>query len=111
VSRHNPEWRKEFQDILADLQEDDIAGSGFAITGYTVHQALGGTAALARLRVRQRVPDFCFMAEVYWDLEWTLQQQGFDYTYDKQRGRGDLAPASPTAPTALQTQYRIARWP
>src|SRR5262249_48095152 len=24
-----------------------------------------------------------FMAEVYWDLEWTLQQQGFDYTYDK----------------------------
>ena len=26
---------------------------------------------------------FCFMAEVYWDLEWTLQQQGFDYTYDK----------------------------
>ncbi|MCI0356884.1 MAG: hypothetical protein L0211_00155, partial [Planctomycetaceae bacterium] len=28
-------------------------------------------------------PDFCFMAEVYWDLEWTLQQQGFDYAYDK----------------------------
>jgi hypothetical protein len=23
------------------------------------------------------------MAEVYWDLEWTLQQQGFTYTYDK----------------------------
>jgi hypothetical protein len=23
------------------------------------------------------------MAEVYWDLEWTLQHQGFDYTYDK----------------------------
>ena len=23
------------------------------------------------------------MAEVYWDLEWALQQQGFDYTYDK----------------------------
>ena len=30
-----------------------------------------------------RQPGFCFMAEVYWDLEWTLQQQGFDYTYDK----------------------------
>jgi hypothetical protein len=37
----------------------------------------------ATRRVRERVPDFCFMAEVYWDLEWTLQQQGFDYTYDK----------------------------
>jgi hypothetical protein len=37
----------------------------------------------ATQRVRQRVPDFCLMAEVYWDLEWTLQHQGFDYTYDK----------------------------
>src|SRR5262249_2051938 len=34
-------------------------------------------------RVRERAPDFCFMAEVYWDREWTLQQQGFNYTYDK----------------------------
>jgi hypothetical protein len=216
VSRSNPEWRKEFQATLPDLREEDIVGSGFAITGYVVHQALGGDAALARLRerlrkrglrlmldfvpnhmgldhpwvqdhpeyyvsgteldlaqaplnytwarrkqgdlvlahgrdpyfsgwpdtlqlnygnpatqeamarellkiagqcdgvrcdmamlvlpdifertwgiktepfwpkairrVRERVPGFCFMAEVYWDLEWTLQQQGFDYTYDK----------------------------
>lgn len=37
----------------------------------------------ATQRVRERVSGFCFMAEVYWDLEWTLQQQGFDYTYDK----------------------------
>jgi hypothetical protein len=29
------------------------------------------------------VPDFTFMAEVYWDMEWTMQQQGFDYAYDK----------------------------
>jgi hypothetical protein len=28
-------------------------------------------------------PDFLFMAEAYWDLEWELQQQGFDYCYDK----------------------------
>jgi hypothetical protein len=28
-------------------------------------------------------PGFVFMAEAYWDLEWTLQQQGFHYTYDK----------------------------
>ncbi len=33
--------------------------------------------------VRARVPGFLFLAEVYWDLEWALQQQGFDYTYDK----------------------------
>ncbi|MFO0807612.1 MAG: alpha-amylase family glycosyl hydrolase [Gemmataceae bacterium] len=216
VSRSNPEWRHEFQETLPDLREEDIAGSGFAITGYTVHSNLGGDAALARLRqrlrkrglklmldfvpnhmglghpwieshpdrfvpgteldlaqapnnftrvgskkgslliahgrdpyfpgwpdtlqlnygnpatqeamiaeltriagqcdgvrcdmamlvlpdvfqrtwgiqsepfwpkatkrVRDAVPGFCFMAEVYWDLEWTLQQQGFNYTYDK----------------------------
>jgi hypothetical protein len=216
VSRSNPEWRKEFQDTLPDLRDEDIPGSGFAITGYRVHEALGGDAALARLRerlrqrglklmldfvpnhmgldhtwveehpeyfiagseldlsrapqnyawikrkqgdvllahgrdpyfpgwpdtlqlnyanpatqeamigelvkiagqcdgvrcdmamlvlpdvfertwgqraplfwptatrrVREHVPDFVFMAEVYWDLEWTMQQQGFNYTYDK----------------------------
>src|SRR5262249_43090438 len=37
----------------------------------------------ATQRVRERVPGFTFMAEVYWDLEWTLQQQRFDYAYDK----------------------------
>ena len=54
VSRSNPEWREEFQHTLPDLREEDIAGSGFAITGYTVHQALGGEAALVRLRQRLR---------------------------------------------------------
>lgn len=216
VSRSNPEWRREFQETLSDLREEDIPGSGFAIAGYTVHANLGGDAALARLRerlkkrglrllldfvpnhmgldhpwvedhpeyfihgteldlarapqnytrvkskkgdlllahgrdpyfpgwpdtlqlnyanpatqeamigelvtiagqcdgvrcdmamlvlpdvfertwgrraplfwpgaierVREKVPGFLFMAEVYWDLEWALQQQGFDYTYDK----------------------------
>jgi glycosidase len=37
----------------------------------------------ATKRVRERMPGFTFMAEVYWDLEWTLQQQGFNYAYDK----------------------------
>jgi hypothetical protein len=54
VSRKNPEWRKEFEETLPDLKEEDIAGSGFAITGYTADPALGGDAALARLRERLR---------------------------------------------------------
>ena len=218
VSLANPEWRHEFQDTLPDLSDDDICGSCFAITGYTVHAELGGDEAMRRLRerlrqrgmklmldfvpnhmapdhpwvhehpdyfvrgnasdlarepqnycqmsgalgtdmvvyaygrdpyfagwpdtlqlnygnpalqeamtgelmkiaslcdgvrcdmamlilpdvfertwgvrpqpfwpqatgrVRAQHPGFIFMAEVYWDLEWTLQQQGFDYTYDK----------------------------
>jgi hypothetical protein len=28
-------------------------------------------------------PGFTFIAEVYWDREWELQQEGFDFTYDK----------------------------
>jgi len=216
VSRTDPGLRREYEATLPDLREDDIAGSGFAVTGYRVHSALGGDAALARLRerlrmrglrlmldfvpnhtapdhpwvedhieyyvrgseldlvqaprnwtwarraagdvvlargrdpyfpgwpdtlqldyanpgtrdamvgellaiadrcdgvrcdmamlvlpdvfertwgrragsfwpealaaVRERVPGFCFLAEVYWDLEWTMMQLGFDYAYDK----------------------------
>jgi hypothetical protein len=216
VSRNNAAWRAEFNGVLPDLVDEDICGSGFAITAYTVSDELGGEAALAAFRerlarrgirlmldfvpnhtaldhpwvkfhpdyyvqgneellsaaprnyiwvetdtgprilahgrdpnypgwpdtlqlnyvnpdlqkvrceellaisgkcdgvrcdmamlllpdvfertwamtpepfwpkamatVRQAHPTFTFMAEVYWDLEWTLQQQGFDYCYDK----------------------------
>jgi hypothetical protein len=34
-------------------------------------------------RVKAVHPDLVFIAEAYWDMEWTLQQQGFDYCYDK----------------------------
>jgi hypothetical protein len=36
----------------------------------------------ATAAVHARYPAFTFMAEVYWDLEWTLQQQGFAYCYE-----------------------------
>jgi hypothetical protein len=32
---------------------------------------------------RARHPDFLFIAEAYWGLEWDLQQLGFDFCYDK----------------------------
>src|SRR6516225_11534518 len=35
VSRSSPEWHREFQETLPDLRDDDIPGSGFAITSYT----------------------------------------------------------------------------
>jgi len=247
VSRSNPEWRKEFQETLPDLRDEDTAGSGFAITAYTVHAIIGGDAALARLRerlkkrglklmldfvpnhmglghhwvedhpehfvkgteldlararhnytwvkrkrgemllahgrdpyfpgwpdtlqlnyanpatqeamigellkiasqcdgvrcdmamlvlpevfertwgqrvplfwpraiqaVRARVPGFIFMAEVYWDLEWTLQQQGFDYAYDKRlydRLREQHArPARDHLRAGLDYQDKLARF-
>ena len=33
--------------------------------------------------IKQKHPNFIFIAEAYWDMEWELQQQGFDFCYDK----------------------------
>jgi hypothetical protein len=248
VSRSNADWRREFEATLPDLTEDDIAGSGFAITAYTVAGQLGGNQALARMRerlrarglrlmldlvpnhtgldhpwvdqhpdyyvrgteedlarapgnytripragggslilahgrdpyfpgwpdtlqldyanpalqnamigellaiaglcdgvrcdmamlvlpdvfertwgrpsqpfwpratdeVRERWPGFCFMAEVYWDLEWTLQQQGFDYTYDKRLydrlREGHAKPVREHLHAGLDYQDKLARF-
>jgi hypothetical protein len=33
--------------------------------------------------IKGQHPAFRFIAEAYWDLEWELQQQGFDFCYDK----------------------------
>ena len=247
VSRTNLEWRKEFQETLPDLSDDDIPGSGFAITGYTVHEKLGGDAALARLRerlrkrglrlmldfvpnhtgldhpwveshpeyyirgteqdvvrtpknyawvrrqagdlllahgrdpyfdgwpdtlqlnysnpatreamigelmkiagqcdgvrcdmamlvlpdvfertwglkappfwpeairrVREKAKDFCFLAEVYWDREWDVQQQGFDYAYDKRLydrlRKGQARPVREHFHAGLDYQNKLARF-
>ena len=247
ISRANLAWRSDFEDTLTDLSEDDIAGSGFAITAYSVHPGLGGDAALARLRerlrerdlrlmldfvpnhtaldhpwvgshpdyyiggtdadvarasqnytrikraggelvlahgrdpyfpgwpdtlqldysnpatrdamiaellsivgqcdgvrcdmamlvlpdvfertwgrrphpfwpeaiqrVRERAPAFMFMAEVYWDLEWTMQQQGFDYTYDKRLydrlREGHARPVREHFRAGLDYQGKLARF-
>ncbi len=32
---------------------------------------------------KHRHPGFLFIAEAYWGLEWELQQEGFDFCYDK----------------------------
>jgi glycosidase len=247
VSREHAGWRMEFQDTLHDLTEEDIGGSGFAITSYNVHEQLGGNPALARLRerlknrglklmldfvpnhsamdhewarshpdfyihgnesilssepanytrikresdqlilahgrdpyfpgwpdtlqlnygnpvlqqamtnellrisdqcdgvrcdmamlvlpevfertwslrsnafwpevtgkVREKNPEFCFMAEVYWDLEWTLQQQGFDYTYDKRLydrlKEGKARPVREHFRAGMDYQRKLARF-
>jgi len=33
--------------------------------------------------IKSRHPGFLFIAEAYWDMEWELQQRGFDFCYDK----------------------------
>jgi hypothetical protein len=247
ASRQNPVWRREYQEVLPDLRDEDICGSCFSIRDYSVHEDFGGDPALARLRdrihergmklmldfvpnhtapdhpwvdehpefyvhgtpeqldrepqnyarvetrngpavmafgrdpyfpgwsdtlqlnyaepalreamaleleniaekcdgvrcdmamlilpevlertwgvraepfwpgvierVRFRHPDFVFMAEVYWDLEWTLQQQGFDYTYDKRLYdrllHGEARPVREHFCADLDFQRRSARF-
>jgi hypothetical protein len=34
-------------------------------------------------RLRERHADLVLIAEAYWNLEWSLQRQGFDFCYDK----------------------------
>jgi hypothetical protein len=64
--------------------------------------------------VRRTYPGYCFLAEAYWDLEWELQQQGFDWCYDKRlydRLRGDDTGALRAHLTAgLDYQDRLARF-
>ncbi|MBI2194017.1 MAG: alpha-amylase [Planctomycetes bacterium] len=65
-------------------------------------------------RIRGGKPEFVFLAEVYWDLEETLQQAGFDYTYDKRLYdllRAQDAPAVRThLRSELEYQNRSARF-
>jgi len=55
-----------------------------------------------------------FMAEVYWDLEWTLQQLGFDYTYDKKLydclSEGHVRPAREHFHAGFDYQNKMARF-
>jgi len=68
----------------------------------------------ATAAVRGEVPGFLFLAEVYWDLEWTLQQEGFDYTYDKRLYdrlvEGHARPVREHLLAELDFQDRLARF-
>src|SRR3954447_9132192 len=64
--------------------------------------------------VRDGHPGFVFMAEVYWDLEWVLQQQGFDYAYDKRLydrlREGHARPVREHLYAGLDFQNHLARF-
>ncbi|HQR44491.1 MAG TPA: alpha-amylase family glycosyl hydrolase [Thermoanaerobaculia bacterium] len=68
----------------------------------------------ATAAIRAQAPGFLFLAEVYWDLEWTLQQQGFDYTYDKRLydrlERGMARPVREHFLAGLDYQDRLVRF-
>jgi hypothetical protein len=64
--------------------------------------------------VREAHRGFTFLAEAYWDLEWELQQQGFDYCYDKRLYdrlcHGDAGAVRGHLGAGLDYQDRLARF-
>ena len=60
------------------------------------------------------VPSLVYLAEVYWDLEWTLQQQGIDFTYDKRLldrlHEGSAASVRAHLLADASYQHRLARF-
>jgi len=64
--------------------------------------------------IREKHPDFYFMAEVYWDLEWTMQQLGFNYAYDKRLYdrllEGHARPVREHFLAGLDYQEKLARF-
>jgi glycosidase len=59
-------------------------------------------------------PRFLTMAEVYWDMEWVMQQQGFDYTYDKRLYdrllHGDASSVHAHLTAGMDYQQHLARF-
>ncbi len=119
VSRGNPAWQEEFRTALPDLTQDDICGSGFAISAYEVDDALGGKAALAAFRARLAARGLRLMLDFVpnhtaLDHPWTKTHpdfyvQGSDYRVETDQGSRLLAhgrdPNFPGWPDTLQLNY------
>ena len=119
VSRGTPAWQAEFRAALPDLTQDDICGSGFAISGYEVDEALGGTAALAAFRARLAARGLRLMLDFVpnhtaLDHPWTKTHpdfyvQGSDCRVESDQGPRVLAhgrdPNFPGWPDTLQLNY------
>ncbi len=103
VSRSNHEWRKEFQDTLPDLREEDIAGSGFAITAYTVSPGLGGEKALARLRERLRTRGLRLL------LDFVPNHTGLDHPWVEDHPEYYMAGTESDLAQAPQNYTRVKR--
>jgi Alpha amylase, catalytic domain len=95
LNAFGPDVRQATADVLAGIldQCDGVrCDMAMLLTNDVFGKTWGGHAgpALAEEfwpvvigQQRRRHPDAVLIAEAYWDMEWTLQQQGFDFCYDK----------------------------
>lgn len=95
----NPETRLEMAALLRHLTHlcDGVRCDVAMLLLKDVHESVWGPRLLsggwkrpalefwteAIAAAKELRPEFLFIAEVYWGLEWKLQELGFDYTYDK----------------------------
>jgi WD40 repeat protein len=88
------ETRQAMADVLLDLVNHcdglrcDMAmlvlrEQFLRVWGGTFDQPQAEFWPMAIRGIKEKQPDFLMVAEVYWDLEYKLQELGFDYTYDK----------------------------
>jgi len=95
LNAFRPELRRATADVLADIldQCDGVrCDMAMLVTNDVFGKTWGEHAGAAPAEefwpvviggLRRRHPDALLIAEAYWDMEWTLQQQGFDFCYDK----------------------------
>ena len=96
VNAFNPEYRAQVRETLLDIASQcdgvrcDMAmlvvNDIFANTwGEYVTEDQPSTEFWEEVipAVKAEYPNFVFIAEVYWDMEYLLLEQGFDMTYDK----------------------------
>ena len=81
IARSFPQLQPAYRHALADLREEDICGSCFAVAGYEPDLAYGGAAALARLRRRLHRRGMRLMLDFVpnhtaRDHPWTWQRPG-----------------------------------
>ena len=95
VDAFSPGYRQALSDTLISLagQCDGVRGDmAMLLINRIFRQTWGERAGVIPARefwdevipaVKAKYPEFLLIAEAYWDLEWELLQQGFDYCYDK----------------------------
>jgi len=100
INYFNPEARKCLMKALMNVADmaDGVRCDMVMLTLNEIHEKVWGWALhrdgtypclqeefwpRAIREVKEKYPGFIFLAEVYWGLEWRVQELGFDYTYDK----------------------------
>ena len=79
ISRNRTEWHREYKATLPDLATEDICGSPFAVSEYSVDPSLGGDKELAHFRERLEQRGIQLL------LDFVPNHIGFDHRWASER--------------------------